>query len=729
VPHPLRLKVSIGAKLALSTVFVVTAVTALVASHVIAQTRANLVAAKATAAAMVADQVAVALVAPLDFSDADAVRSELDRLKTNKSLLSAAVWASERTPVAQVGISGEALAGLRGRGAVNLEHRDRLELARPITSPEGKRLGAVAMAFSLRDENLAFARAKRNISWFAASIAAVTALVLVAFSRWQIVRPLDRLVHAARRIGRGDAGVRVELRRADELGRLADVFNGMSEAIRERETRLALAMGSLRELFDHMRQAIVVFAADGKLVGEASREAVTLFAGRAMSGAAVEDVLYASSAGGVEAQAFGQWLELVFGSPAADWSELVEFAPKEAWVERGPGDHRFVRLDFQPIIEGGVIARVMLLATDETAVRLLESKVRSKDEEHARQLAGMRRLIAGGGQVFVTFVQSTSDRIDRCSDLLATSSPLSVADVDEILQHVHTIKGEARSFDLGALGDAAAAFEEELATAQSQARAQGGVTNEPVLNGFRSYLARLKSGLLDAEQLFIAASPIGRAILDQTTVSRAEVQRLNALLGGRHDEVGTIVRKLAARPFGEAVVTLIDRVPSWAAGEGKRARLEVDGREVPVPRELAQVLPGVLTHLVRNSLAHGIEPAETRLESGKPEIALIRAVCAYNADGPIITVEDDGRGVDVDSLLRRARELNVSVEDVYELPFEPRLSTAPQVSDLAGRGMGLSAVRAELQRIGWTIQLDSSRGAGAAFVIRPMPELQTAVAS
>src|SRR6185437_4189559 len=117
---------------------------------------------------------------------------------------------------------------------------------------DGRRLGTLVLVFSLEPENAAFAAARRNILEFAGIVGAMTAFLLLAFARWQIVRPLSRLVDAARRVGEGDRAVRVNVRTNDELGRLADVFNAMSSAILEREGKLEMATKSLRELFDNM---------------------------------------------------------------------------------------------------------------------------------------------------------------------------------------------------------------------------------------------------------------------------------------------------------------------------------------------------------------------------------------------------------------------------------------------------------------------------------------------
>ncbi|WP_437578418.1 HAMP domain-containing protein [Sorangium sp. So ce887] len=699
---------------------VLTSVTVLVANHVIQKTRDDLVSAKANAASMMADLLSGTLTAPLDFGDHDTAQGDLGQLRSNRALIGAVAWGSDAAePVARVGKIPEGLSAFTTRGAENqvLEHE--IRVARPVVRDDGRRLGTLVLVFSLAPENAAFAAARRNILEYAGLVGAMTAFLLLGFARWQIVRPLSRLVDAARRLGEGDRTVRVDVRTNDELGQLADVFNAMSSAILEREGKLEMATKSLRELFDNMREAIVAFGPDGRLGSEASKQASQLFGERAEAGRHVAELLYGGGPLCVESQALRQWVDVAFDAELDLFPEVAELAPRSLWFERAPGDRRFLRIEFCPVVSGQKIARIMLLATDETELRRLEESVKTKDEEHARQIAAMRRLVAGGGQVFVRFVEISRERVARCSELLEAGGRLHPADLDELLQQLHTMKGEARSFDLERLADEIMTLEDELASVQARARSEDEPSGGGYVASFRARLERVAEELARAQETFVDASPVGRVILDQITVRRTDVSRLGELLGGRGGEAAEIVRRLAARPFGEVLAPLVERVPRWAEKEGKRALLEIDGREVPVPADLAGLLPGVLIHLVRNAIAHGIEPPEARVRLGKPELGVIRAVCIEDRPLPTIVVEDDGRGVDLEALAASAGVDPTDLRRARELLFAPGVSTKGDVSDLAGRGVGLSAVRADLLSVGWLIEVDASRRTGTAFVIRP----------
>lgn len=689
-----RAGLSVGAKLALATVAIVSAITAVVSFELTRRERQALLAAKHSAATVAADLLATSLVAPVDFADEDAIESDVKNLSAHRDVLWAAVFPGAGPPRVTVFRAGSAPGAIAPPFVVPGEvwHEQRLEVARPIVRADGKRLGAAVVALDLTPELETFAASRRRILWMALLVAGTTAGLIVITSRRQIVRPLMRLTEAAARIEHGERGVRVGLETADELGTLGRVFDGMSGAIVERETRLAEATQNLRELFDHMRQAIVVFGADGKIEAVASKQACALFGD--VAGRSIRDVLYPEHEG-VEVQAFDEWLKLAFEIPS--WSDVAPLAPANVRI-----GNRHLALEFEPIEREGRTAKLMLLAIDVTVVHDLRETVRVQEEEHARQIRAMRRLIAGGGQVFVSFLSGARERLERCRALL--SEELTDAAIEEVLRHIHTVKGEASAFDLAPVVETAHAVEDVLVRLRAHSASGPRAVTADDRKRWLAMVDAVTTALSHARDLFLQASPIGPSILEQVTVHRADIDRLQELAGGRGDALGKLASHLAARPFGEACALLAEKVPTWAATLGKSARLEVEGRDVRVPRALAAILPGVLAHLVRNAVVHGIEAESDRGE--KPRIGVIRAQCTAVDDGVTIVVEDDGRGVDVDALRRRAGT-DGALDDLL---FRARVSAADTATDLAGRGVGLAAVRSSLMSVGYAVRVDSDRG-------------------
>ena len=737
-PHRQPRGVSIGTKLTIATLAVLLLVSVLLYRELTRRERQSLLAAKETAAMMVADLFAASLSAPLDFADNEATETELRHLEQNGEVECAAVFLKDdQKPVAKIERGCDASAPIEpsqvGRG---IFHEDRVEVARLVVGRGNVDVGRARIVFSLARENAAFAESRRQIFWLTFLLAAGTAAVLIVISRTQIVSPLRRLSEAARRVGGGDLATRVEVRSTDELGQLATAFNRMSEEIGDRERRLAAATQNLRDLFDHMGQAIVAFDREGKVRGAVSRQAAKLFDGKdGLEGHPIRELLFGEKAENeVEAQAFVEWEENAFDIALEDWAAFAELAPKETTLSRKNGPPVPLELEFRPVAKDGNVDRVMVLATDVSEKRQLERAVVTAEQQHAKRMAAMRRLVAGGAQLFVRYIAVARERVTRFFERLDEDAlslePLDLTTVDEIFRHVHTMKGEARAFELPELEAAFEALEDTLAALRRNAVALAErEVRDDAASAIRAGLFRAEAAVDRARQDFVAASPIGSAALEQASVQRSDLDSVLALAGDHDDELTRAIKRLAARPFGEALATIAERAPDWAARDGKRVELVVEGREVRIPPALSEVLGGVMTHLVRNAVAHGIETEAERVAAGKTSVGTIWASAQEGDHGPVIVVEDDGAGIDLERIVARARALGLvddsggvaNPPDAAELVFLPGLSTRDASDGLAGRGIGLDAVRAYVREAGYAVHFVTEKGHGTKFVIEPIP--------
>ncbi len=714
-------RTSVGTRVALTTMCVLGTVAALLAWQLSERELVRLVASKRAAGEMLADVVARDLSAALEFGDDDAVGKAIDHLAQSTQVSHVSVF-SEGKRVGTWNGEADEKAPVTEGAAIAPDH---IEITRFVTAPGPHVVGALRLVMTLRDENAENRAARVRILGWSALFGLVTAAALILTAHRQVVVPLRRLVAAAARIGAGQQG-NVTITSRDELGELGEAFNAMGDSIRDRERRLELASQNLRDLFDHMRQAIVAFGPDGRIHGATSRQAHALFGVHDLEGRPVRNLLFPSvTEYDIDAQAFDEWLAMAFSSSPGDWAKLQGFAPSEVRLPRGDDAPIPVLLEFRPVVRDGAIAHLMLLATDVSAERALERKVEAQEVAHERRLAAMRRLVAGGTHLFVQFVESSRDRIEVCQGLLpGAGSRIATSTVDEMFRHMHTIKGEARAFDLPGLERCANAFEDELDAIRAAAREDGYPIDADLHARLRAKLADAVVALARSRELFAAASPIGSAVFDQITVRQADLDALVAEVGDRGGTLSTIARRLASRPLGESAASVVDTIDVWAESERKEVQVIVEDRERPIPAPLARVLPGVLAHLVRNAVAHGIEAPEEREAAGKPRMGTVR-IAGGSGDVALI-VEDDGRGVDEDLVRARGESMHLRLADAKELIFEPGVTTRTGVDGLAGRGVGLDAVRIALAGVGYSVSFERVDGRLSRFVIyaRPSPLAQ-----
>ncbi|WP_069649587.1 chemotaxis protein CheA [Caloranaerobacter ferrireducens] len=160
---------------------------------------------------------------------------------------------------------------------------------------------------------------------------------------------------------------------------------------------------------------------------------------------------------------------------------------------------------------------------------------------------------------------------------------------------------------------------------------------------------------------------------------------------------------------------------------GKDIKLIMSGEETEVDRTVIDEIGDPLIHLIRNSIDHGIESPEERLEIGKKEFGSLYLRAYPDGNNVVIEVEDDGRGIDLEKVKRKAVDkkiiteeiaYNMSKEEIISLLFRAGFSTAEKISDISGRGVGLDVVKNKIESIGGNIEVETEKGKGTKFIIR-----------
>ncbi len=157
---------------------------------------------------------------------------------------------------------------------------------------------------------------------------------------------------------------------------------------------------------------------------------------------------------------------------------------------------------------------------------------------------------------------------------------------------------------------------------------------------------------------------------------------------------------------------------------GRKVQLRTQGHETELDKELIELLIDPLTHVVRNSIDHGIESPEERVKAGKPETGTIVMRATHRGGSVIIDVTDDGRGLDRQRIIEKGRELGMDAhesmtdEQAWGLIFEAGFSTAKEVTSLSGRGVGMDVVRRNITSLGGSVHVASTKGEGTTITIQ-----------
>ncbi len=227
---------------------------------------------------------------------------------------------------------------------------------------------------------------------------------------------------------------------------------------------------------------------------------------------------------------------------------------------------------------------------------------------------------------------------------------------------------------------------------------------------------------------------VGEAVITQGSLLQdardlGQASDLGARLEGHVVELGKTLRELKETlmktrllPVSLLFARFARYVQKLAHERGQPIRFVTSGGETPIDKTIIDRLSEPLMHIVRNAVAHGIEPPDERAAVGKPIEATISLLADYAGERVTISVADDGRGIDVQAVLAKARALGMEVgalsdEDARRLIFSPGFSTAKEVTQLSGRGVGLDAVAKVVQNLGGSVDVDSVTGRGTLFAL------------
>jgi two-component system, chemotaxis family, sensor kinase CheA len=231
--------------------------------------------------------------------------------------------------------------------------------------------------------------------------------------------------------------------------------------------------------------------------------------------------------------------------------------------------------------------------------------------------------------------------------------------------------------------------------------------------------------LVDMAGEMVIAETLIRHDPELSTLKSQVLQRKLAQMTRITAELQKTAMAMRLVPIGPLFCRMSRLVRDLARQFGKQVQMETEGDEIELDRTIVEELADPLMHMVRNALDHGIELPVDRIAGGKNRTARLLLKAQHHAGQVVIEVSDDGRGLDAAKIKAKAvqqglitAEREVSENEIYSLIFEPGFTTAVQVTNVSGRGVGMDVVRRHIEKLRGRIEVRSSVGRGATFFLK-----------
>lgn len=664
------------------------------------------------------DVMGQTLAGPVAFGDKSSAEVVLKNLESEVTAQFAAVYVGDGTRLAAWTSGTEPVSvPERFEEAQALDPPHAMVVVHPIEGPQGP-VGQLVVQFSTRD-------VRARLYTFLTITAAVgvgsllLAVALAGRLRRVVTDPVDALAEAARRVcDDTDYSTRVRPLGGDELGRLGETFNTMLQDIQERDAQLLQHQANLEALvaqrtlalsqrneamkvvMDNVDQGFITLDRSGAIGPECSAAFLTWFGDFAP--------------GTTLAQHLGRLDPTLEISLEIGFEMLLEdFMPREVCLAQLPSrlSHagRIFTLDFKPLDpDDQPITGVLVVISDVTAQRQAEAAAAEQQELVAafsaaqEDLPGFRQFLDDGDRILAAIAEAD------------TMDPV-------VLQRtVHTLKGNAGLLELAAVPAAAHDIESALAEGEPITTAQ----LDALDHAWRTYRDRILPFL-----------PVEHAL----SLNAAELSRLQAA-SSDVPAVRLLLHQLTGEAIAPRLAALARRAQGTARDQGLDVEVSVDAGELRLPPGMDASFFAPLSHVVRNALSHGIEPPDVRRQLGKRSTARLSLAARIGAVGEIrdaraqhlghrpddstqvvaIDVSDDGRGIDWSKVADKARSAGLPAQtrqDLLRALFSDGVSTAEGVTELAGRGVGTSAVAAAADEAGGFVEVWSEPGAGTRFTL------------
>lgn len=213
-----------------------------------------------------------------------------------------------------------------------------------------------------------------------------------------------------------------------------------------------------------------------------------------------------------------------------------------------------------------------------------------------------------------------------------------------------------------------------------------------------------------------------------------ELRRINEMFHNLSSSLQKSLLDIRLVPMNNILQKVPRIVRDIAVAEKKQIEVKITGEDILVDKSIVELLDTPLTHMVRNAVDHGIETPEERVNNNKPASGLIEVGASIVGEDVLLVVKDNGKGLNFAALEKKANDMGLKAEnevltkkDVIDLIFQSGVSTAKEITDISGRGVGMDVVKSSIEQKKGTISVDSTEGQGSVFTVRMPMSVSTVI--
>lgn len=509
----------------------------------------------------------------------------------------------------------------------------------------------------------------------------------------------------------------------DEIGSMAGSFNAMVEKLQETSKLVRQKINDIQTMLQNMPQGLLSFDDRNTVKPEYSAFLEKILETEQIAGSNLIDLVFKDSSVGSDTIAqISAIAGACVGEDAMNFEFNQHLLVNEVEKQMPNGERKVLDLNWAPVVnDNDVVDQILLCIRDVTELRKLSAEA----EEQKRELEIIGEILGVNQEKFHEFITSALSYIDEIENTIRANPDGGQDAVNAMFRNMHTIKGNARTYGLANLTnrvhDVESVYDElrkdNAAIAWDQARLLDDLAQ---LRDFVEHYAKTNEVSLGRK------GPGRRGSVERyLMVDKKQIQDAIKLLdkvshSNIHDliEAKTVVHKilrlLGTESLESALSAIVDSLPALARQLDKEApQIALRDNGLLLKTQSMGVVKDIFTHLLRNCLDHGLEPAAERLGKGKQAQGRIEVDMGVEGGKLKIAVRDDGRGLALSKIRQKALANGMLAENetvgddrIAGLIFLPGFSTADKLSDISGRGVGMDAVMGFARKEGGEVKIN-----------------------